>query len=184
MGKKVRGDVDGFVLQTEWNGVLYRSRLEARWAAFFDTLGVRFEYEPEGYELESGRYLPDFFLPVANVLVEVKGDERRLTPEYIGKLHDVAGASRRLVVVLGPVPDWRWFGGKAIAHPLLAHRGMSPPMIQFAFGDPDVHAGVASWQGPLTSARMFEPHMQCAPGVLAALDAARNERFGVHPKRS
>ena len=48
-------------IQTEYNGYLFRSRLEARWAVFFDALGVDYEYEPEGFELPSGdRYLPDF----------------------------------------------------------------------------------------------------------------------------
>ena len=47
--------------ETESNGSLFRSRLEARWAVFFDALGVEYEYEPEGFELTSGQgYLPDF----------------------------------------------------------------------------------------------------------------------------
>jgi predicted RNA-binding Zn-ribbon protein involved in translation (DUF1610 family) len=48
-------------IETEYNGYLFRSRLEARWAVFFDELGLRYEYEPEGFELPSGAwYLPDF----------------------------------------------------------------------------------------------------------------------------
>lgn len=48
-------------IPTEYNGYRFRSRLEARWAIFFDALGVDYEYEPEGFELPSGkRYLPDF----------------------------------------------------------------------------------------------------------------------------
>lgn len=48
-------------IETEYNGYRFRSRLEARWAVFFDALGVRYEYEPEGFELPSGKlYLPDF----------------------------------------------------------------------------------------------------------------------------
>ena len=48
-------------IETQYNGLRFRSRLEARWAVFFDTLGVEYEYEPEGFELPSGaRYLPDF----------------------------------------------------------------------------------------------------------------------------
>ena len=50
-------------IRTRYSGILFRSRLEARWAVFFDALGVKWEYEKEGYELPSGRYLPDFFLP-------------------------------------------------------------------------------------------------------------------------
>ena len=48
-------------IETIYKGYRFRSRLEARWAVFFDALGVKWEYEPEGFELPSGkRYLPDF----------------------------------------------------------------------------------------------------------------------------
>lgn len=47
-------------IETEYAGYFFRSRLEARWAVFFDQLGIRWEYEPEGYETPFGRYLPDF----------------------------------------------------------------------------------------------------------------------------
>lgn len=47
-------------IETEYAGCRFRSRLEARWAVFFDLVGVGWEYEPEGYELPSGNYLPDF----------------------------------------------------------------------------------------------------------------------------
>lgn len=48
-------------IETIYNGYKFRSRLEARWAIFFDSLGVKYEYEPEGFSLPSGKkYLPDF----------------------------------------------------------------------------------------------------------------------------
>ena len=48
-------------IETIYNGYRFRSRLEARWAVFFDSLGVEYEYEPEGFELPGvGVYLPDF----------------------------------------------------------------------------------------------------------------------------
>jgi hypothetical protein len=50
-------------IETRYKGYRFRSRLEARWAVFFDALCVRWEYEPEGFELGDGiRYLPDFKL--------------------------------------------------------------------------------------------------------------------------
>lgn len=60
-------------IETRYAGCNFRSRLEARWAVFFDALGVPWEYEPEGYELPSGRYLPDFWLPSIETWYEVKG---------------------------------------------------------------------------------------------------------------
>lgn len=63
-------------IETKYKGYRFRSRLEARWAVFFTALGLRWEYEPEGFDLGSaGWYLPDFFLPDLNndgVWVEVK----------------------------------------------------------------------------------------------------------------
>lgn len=49
-------------IETEYAGCRFRSRTEARWAVFFDARGWRWEFEPEGFELKSGRYLPDFRL--------------------------------------------------------------------------------------------------------------------------
>lgn len=50
-------------IETVYNGYRFRSRLEARWAVFFDALGIEYEYEPEGFDLANGmRYLPDFKL--------------------------------------------------------------------------------------------------------------------------
>lgn len=47
---------------------MYRSRLEARWAAFFDRLGWPHEYKP----FDLGAWSPDFLLPDLHVLVEIK----------------------------------------------------------------------------------------------------------------
>ena len=52
---------------TLYNGIVFRSQLEARWAVFFDSLGVEYNYEPHSYEVRTGgryvQYMPDFFLP-------------------------------------------------------------------------------------------------------------------------
>jgi hypothetical protein len=61
-------------IETRFDGYRFRSRLEARWAVFFKTLGVRYEYEKEGYDLgAAGWYLPDFWLPDQKCWQEVKG---------------------------------------------------------------------------------------------------------------
>jgi hypothetical protein len=41
---------------TKYAGVLFRSRLEARWAAFFDLVKWKWEYEP----IDLPRWVPDF----------------------------------------------------------------------------------------------------------------------------
>lgn len=48
-------------IETHYKGYRFRSRLEARWAVFFDHLKLSWEYEPEGFDLGDGVwYLPDF----------------------------------------------------------------------------------------------------------------------------
>lgn len=69
-------------IQTEYNGYLFRSRLEARWAVFFDALGIEYEYEPEGIVLSDGtQYLPDFYLPDFKCYFEVKRKSIKGTEE-------------------------------------------------------------------------------------------------------
>lgn len=60
------------ILPTLYKGITYRSRMEARWAVFFDFLKIRHEYESEGYELDGFTYLPDFWLPDHDFFVEIK----------------------------------------------------------------------------------------------------------------
>lgn len=65
-------------IETHYAGHRFRSRLEARWAVFFDTLGLTWEYEPQGFVigggyLETNPYLPDFYLRDERLWVEVKG---------------------------------------------------------------------------------------------------------------
>lgn len=81
-------------IETTYNGVKFRSRLEARWARFFDNLRTKWIYEHEGYQIEDGYYLPDFFLPnvylrakdAQGILFEVK--PARFGEEY-GQLEQV-----------------------------------------------------------------------------------------------
>jgi hypothetical protein len=57
-------------IQTQYNGTNFRSLLEARWAAWFDLVGWKWDYEP----FELCGWIPDFVLsgPAARLLVEVK----------------------------------------------------------------------------------------------------------------
>jgi len=64
-------------IETPYAGRLFRSRLEARWAVFYDVLGIPWMYEPQGFALDAGdgssiAYLPDFFLPVQHCYIEIK----------------------------------------------------------------------------------------------------------------
>jgi hypothetical protein len=54
-------------LETRYAGCRFRSRLEARWAVFFDHLGIKWDYEAEGFETSAGPYLPDFKIRVPQI---------------------------------------------------------------------------------------------------------------------
>ena len=56
-------------LPTTYRRVQFRSRLEARWAVFFDQLELHWEYEPQGFVLDNRKdkhpdscYCPDFLV--------------------------------------------------------------------------------------------------------------------------
>lgn len=52
--RTTEGLVSPNAIPTEYKGITFRSKLEARWAVFFDTLGIEWEYEPQGYEIGTG----------------------------------------------------------------------------------------------------------------------------------
>jgi hypothetical protein len=56
-------------IPTVYRGIEYRSRLEARWAAFFTEIGWRHTYEP----FDGNGYIPDFLIEGGcPLLVEIK----------------------------------------------------------------------------------------------------------------
>jgi hypothetical protein len=63
-------------IPTWHDGVLFRSRSEARWAVFFDRLDLKWVYEPQGYVTDGTCYLPDFlvFTATGTIWAEVKPD--------------------------------------------------------------------------------------------------------------
>lgn len=82
-------------IETKYKGYRFRSRLEARWAVFFDALGIDWRYECDGFEKKQEhedaqgnitehpglRYLPDFFLPDYGTWAEVKPTNEALRVE-------------------------------------------------------------------------------------------------------
>lgn len=96
-------------IETEYDGHIFRSRLEARWAVFFNAMAIRYEYEPEGYEgLEGVKYLPDFRLPDLGVYAEVKGSDEKLEEDWNKLLavidFDATPISNGLLI-LGQIPN-------------------------------------------------------------------------------
>lgn len=100
-------------IETIYNGYRFRSRLEARWAVFFDACGIPYEYEVEGFDSDGSWYLPDFYLPEVNRWFEVKG--QKLSEPELDKIlrfcidKDKEGKEFKYSILLGsPNPLWYW----------------------------------------------------------------------------
>lgn len=62
-------------IPTWYDGVHFRSRTEARYAVFFRSLDIKWDYEVQGFDADGTWYLPDFvtFPALGMLWIEVKG---------------------------------------------------------------------------------------------------------------
>ncbi len=100
--------------ETFYNGITFRSRLEARWAALFDIFGWDWEYEP----VDIHGWTPDFTIrgKQNNLLVEVKpydwitGQDNAKLVQDSKAIKKVFAGNKDEVLVLGAYPlgedDW------------------------------------------------------------------------------
>lgn len=79
-------------IPTKYAGVQFRSRLEARWAAFFDLLGWEWEYEP----IDLDGYVPDFIVRSPVMKRNENGEDM---------LH-VSNFGESFLVEVKPFPAW------------------------------------------------------------------------------
>ncbi len=90
------------VIQTRFDNYAFRSRLEARWACFFKALGLAYDYELEGFDLDGLWYLPDFWLPELDCWIELKG-QPPLRPEEEKASLLAQGTRKRVYLFWGDV---------------------------------------------------------------------------------
>lgn len=93
-------------IETHYAGYRFRSRLEARWAVFFDYLNIPWDYEPQGYLIDGKPYLPDFLLyPNTDraFWFEVKGVCP--TGEELAKAQGLATGTKQVVYVYYAKPE-------------------------------------------------------------------------------
>lgn len=99
-------------IETIYNNYRFRSRLEARWAIFFDELKIKYQYELEGYELPNGmRYLPDFYIESLDLFVEIKPSVDSISNEDIDKMisFSINGKKNLLLITGEPTKDSMYF---------------------------------------------------------------------------
>jgi len=157
-------------IETRYKGYRFRSRLEARWAVFFDAFPLRWEYEPEGYDLgKAGLYLPDFYLPdlEGGMFVEVKPDDKSLKDNEEKFLALTEKTGKKLLLAVG-TPDQR---GYLIFYPTEVFEGRKHQVcFQKKYLPPGLHDK--------------EPRLFLYPGSIAddadchdEIEAARGARF-------
>lgn len=139
-------------IPTKYRSRRYRSRLEARWAAFFDLLGWRYEYEP--FDLNG--WIPDFVLiGEKDLLVEVKPTSE--FPVETARKIDSADYLPR-VLILGciiPVrPYSPWIRSNSPAWGMDIFRGsvgwyrQDDPLIKAIPPDPQAWHTACFWRQP------------------------------------
>ena len=110
-------------IETYYDGCRFRSRLEARWAVFFNAAGIEYQYEPEGFVLSDGSwYLPDFYLP--GIVKNVNRDCPPWFVEVKGNLSDEEGL--RKARLLHESPPWDAWGCIVVNDALLHERAEWP----------------------------------------------------------
>ena len=172
-------------IETRYAGHRFRSRLEAKWCVFFQHLGIRWEYEPQGFRFAGRSYLPDFLLPDTRTWVEVKGSEDTLDHDLMEAFALALPRGER-VVLLGPIPDpgepgdWDW--GWQSLHSCYVdeeERVVFGEWVGFGAGVPTVLTETSS-STPFDSGRegWLTPVKNAAgPDASGAYAAARSARF-------
>ncbi len=92
-------------ITTIYKGRRFRSRLEARWAIFFDAIDIGWEYETEGFQIGSTKYLTDFKLSSfgsAKVALYVEIKPGKPSIEEIKKCYEVSvGTNTDMLLICG-----------------------------------------------------------------------------------
>jgi len=122
-------------IPTEYMGTLFRSRLEARWAVFFDFMGIKWQYEPQCFEKEYEqviKYLPDFYLPQFDCWAEVKGTQNNLNADWDSKMKHILDyhpspiynsvGSEKGFIVLGSLPVYNKYVFALPSFTVVQHR--------------------------------------------------------------
>lgn len=123
-------------IPTTYSGVRFRSRLEARVAAWFDQLSLAWEYEPA---VELDGWIPDFYVPAWGALVECKPALK--TDDMIpAQSKAVAAGAVGRVIVIGA----RWV--KETGTPLATEATIPGPWIPAKLGLPPAPLPELAWK--------------------------------------
>lgn len=121
------------VLETFYRGYRFRSRLEARWAVFMDSLAVKFVYEPEAFELGGVSYLPDFWVPHIKSFIEIKPEHPNEDEQY--KAEKLCEFTKENVFIIYGQPEVNESSDSALFFQWYTCRGFDDEIIGDVYGD-------------------------------------------------
>jgi hypothetical protein len=180
-------------IETLYDGYLFRSRTEARWAVFWKHIGLPFVYEREGYDLGGTYYLPDYFIPAFDAFVEIKADPP--TGEAIRKCELLHKGSGKIVLLLHGQPWHHGYRALLFDRDTLANAGEeSRPYLEGVIlqcrrceclvfvaqdegGEPYVWQGLGHKNRTCDMGTCVEREPELTDALQAAFKAARRERF-------
>jgi hypothetical protein len=90
------------VKPTLYRGVYMRSKTEAKAAAWIESQGWKWVYEPESFLQEKDQYTPDFYIPDIDALIEVKPFEFL---SEVQRIRRIAASIKKTFAVISPVMD-------------------------------------------------------------------------------
>lgn len=121
---------------TEYDGITFRSRLEADWAATLVANRIEWTYEPETITLPSGAvYIPDFWLPELGTWIEVKG-------QGIPRVEKTIELAKTRACQCADECTCQWPGGELV---ILGRASIGAAPGQRGYRPP---AGYANWETP------------------------------------
>jgi hypothetical protein len=169
-------------IETVYRGYRFRSRLEARWAVFFDALHISYEYEKEGYDLDGLWYLPDFWLSRLELFVEIKPGGQWF---YHRECDLLARSSGKDVLFLSGNPYPGEYGAGVYKHQW--HSGSEPGEIAVCRRCPGLsllrQTADDEWFANMGKHTCSDDNerwplgVASSPGLLSAYTAARQARF-------
>jgi hypothetical protein len=168
---------------TTYAACRFRSRLEARWAVFFDALEIDWQYEPQGYMYGEYCYLPDFYLPGPQMHVEVRPHLSVVDQDRPRLNAFVAGGDHRLLLLCEiPAPHGDMFPP---LHPVLLRRGEEVKLTFTLFSGefmgavcmPSIEGASKFWSPDIMNGNFYLTGATIGARAAAAYRKARCARF-------
>ena len=99
-----------------YNGIIFKSRLAARWAVYFDVVGIKYEYAGKVIELPDRKVTPDFWLPQVEKYAYVKSNP--FTDSEISSIDETVLNAECSVLMLVGAPNYGAYNARELDYPI------------------------------------------------------------------